>query len=99
MLELILEDRHVTYRDIETTSILHKNLDFKKLVISVSHTICQSPKSFFVEWTKKMLTKYDRGASEHVYDIVTDDGFKTNRYFRLFLFVFFLLFRNIQFPR
>ena len=26
-----------------------------------------------VDWSKKMLQKYDRGASKHVYDIVTGD--------------------------
>ena len=51
--KLILQDRHVTYREIEITignsetsiqSILHEHFTEKKFVHSGSHTVCQSLK-------------------------------------------------------
>ena len=63
--QLILQDRHVTYREIETTlgitgtsihSILHEHLNVKKNLFALDPTQ-------FV----------NRGASKCVYDIVTGD--------------------------
>ena len=83
MRQLILQDRHVTYRLIETTfgisgtsihSILHEGLTVK---LTCSHWIPDNlsiaQKKTCVDWSKEMLQKYDRGASKHVYDILTGD--------------------------
>ena len=67
MRQLIFRDRHVTYREIETTlgisgtsiySILHGHFTAKKI---------------FSRLVKRMLQKYDRIVSKHVYDIMTGD--------------------------
>ena len=60
--QLILQDRHVTYREIETISgisgtsihsILHEHLTVKKNFRVGSHTICQSLKKINqLEWQK-----------------------------------------------
>ena len=34
----------------------------------------RSKKKAHVDWSKEMLQNYDRGATKHVYDIVTGDG-------------------------
>ena len=83
MRELILQDRHVTYREIETTlgisgtsihSIFHKHLTVKKICSRwIPHNLSIAQKKARVDWSKEMLQKYDRGASKHVYDIVTGD--------------------------
>ena len=71
VLQLILQVGHMTYPEIKATlgisgtnihSILHE-----KFVHVGSHTICQSLKK------RRLLQKYDRGASKHVYDIATGD--------------------------
>ena len=68
--QLILQDCHVNYREIEATlgisgtsihSILHEHLTVKK--------VC----SRWIPHNGEMLQKYDHGASKHVYDIVTGD--------------------------
>ena len=79
--QLILQDRHVTYREIETTlgisgtsihSILHEHLTVKKIFLRwIPHNLSIAKKKARVDWSKEMLQKYDRGASKHVYDIVT----------------------------
>ena len=55
--QLILQDRHVIYREVETTlgitgtsihSILHEHLTVKKIVRVGSHTICPSLKKRLV---------------------------------------------------
>ena len=72
-----MQYRHVTYREIETTlgisgtsihSILHEHLSVKKIY---SHNLLIAQKKTPVDWSKEMLKKYDRGASKHVYDVVT----------------------------
>ena len=82
---LILQDRHVTYREIETTlgisgtsihSILHEHLTVKKLFSRwIPHNLLISHKKARFDWSKEMLQKKnnDRGASKHVYDIMTGD--------------------------
>lgn len=81
--ELILQDRHVTYREIETTLgisgtsihlILHEHLTVKKICSRwIPHNLSIAQKKARVDWSKEMLEKYDRSASKHVYDIVTGD--------------------------
>ena len=83
MRQLILPDRHVTYREIETTlgisgtskySILHEHLTVKILCSRwIPYNLSMVQKKARVDWSKEMLKKYDRGASKHVYDIVTGD--------------------------
>ena len=46
----------------------------KKFYCVGLHTICQSlTKKTRVDWSKEILQKLDRGASKHVYDILTGD--------------------------
>ena len=81
--QLILQDRHVTYREIETTlgisgtsthSILHEHSSVKKICSRwIPHNLSIAQKKARPDWSKEMLQKYDRGASKHVYDIVTGD--------------------------
>ena len=77
----IFQDRHMTYREIETTlgtsginihSILHEHLTVKKICSHwIPHNLSIAQKKAHVDWSKKMLQEYDRGASKHGYDIVT----------------------------
>ena len=81
--ELILQDRRVTYREIEASlgisgtsihSILHEHLAIKKLRSRwIPHNLTIDQKKARVDWSKEMLKKYDHGASKHIYDIVTVD--------------------------
>ena len=80
MRKLILQDRHVTFREIETTigimytnipTVLHKNFIVKK---NCSHWIPHSwsiaQKKAHVDWFREMLKKYDNRASKYVYENV-----------------------------
>ena len=81
--ELIMQDRHVTYCEIETTlgisstsiyKILHDHLAVKKVCSRwISHNLTKSQKDARVDWCKQMLKKYNGGASKDVYKIVTGD--------------------------
>ena len=83
MRQLILQNRHVIYREIETTlgvsgtsvhSILHEHFNVKKICLRwIPHNLSIAQKKARVDWSKEMLQKYDRRASKHVYDIVTGD--------------------------
>ena len=83
MRKLILQDRHVTYREVVKTlgisgtsihSILHEHLTVKKICSCwIPHNLSIAQKKARVDWSKEMLQKYDLGASKHVYDIVTGD--------------------------
>ena len=64
--QLILQDRHVTYRETATTlgiggtsihSILHEHLTVKKIFRVRSHTICQSVKKGLVSIGRKKCSK------------------------------------------
>ena len=72
MRQLILQDRHVTYREIETPlgsiqSILHEHLTVKIICSRwIPHNLSIAQKKARVDWSKEMLQKYDRGASKHV---------------------------------
>ena len=81
--QLILQARHVTYREIETTldisgtsihSILHEHLTVKKIYSRwIPHNLSIVQKKPRVDWSKEILQKHDRGASKHFYDILTGD--------------------------
>ena len=81
MCQLILQDRHVNYPEIETTlgisihSIVHKHFKTakKRLFALDSTQFVNRSKKARVDWSKEMLQKYDRGASKNVYDIMTGD--------------------------
>ena len=64
--QLILQHRHVTYREIETTlfisgtsihSILHEHLTVQKICLRWIHTICQSLKKSFLSIGRKKCSK------------------------------------------
>ena len=79
--QLILQDRHVNYRSIETTlgisgtsihSILHEYLTVKKICSrGIPQNLSIAQKKARVDWSKEMLQRNDRGTSKHVYDIAT----------------------------
>lgn len=81
--ELILQDRHVTYREIEASlgismtsinKILHEHLAVKKICSRwIPHNLTKAQKDARVNWCKEMLKKYNRGASKAVYNIYTGD--------------------------
>lgn len=81
--ELIKQDRHVTYREIEgaldismtsINKILHEHLAVKKICSRwIPHNLTNVQKKARVDWCKEMLTKYDKGVSKAVYNICTGD--------------------------
>ena len=81
--ELIMQDRHVTYRDIESYlsisstsihSILHDYLAVKNISsLWIPHNLTNAQKKFRVDWCKEMLEKYNDGASKEVYEITGDE--------------------------
>lgn len=81
--ELIKEDRHVTYREIEASlgisppaihTILHDHLVVKKICSRwIPHNLTNAEKKARVDWCKKMIKKYNSGASNEVNKIVTGD--------------------------
>ena len=78
MHQLVLQDRQIeTTLGISGTSIhsiLHEHLTVKKIFSRwIPHNFSIAQKKARVNWSKEMLPKYDRGASKHVYDIVTGD--------------------------
>ena len=78
-----MQDRYVTYREIETSlnisstsvnKILHENLIVKKICSRwIPHNLTIAQKKARVDWCKEMLKKFNRGASKDVYKIVTGD--------------------------
>ncbi|CAK9815952.1 Histone-lysine N-methyltransferase SETMAR [Anthophora plagiata] len=81
--ELVMQDRHLTYREIEASlgitmtsihKILHEHLAMKKICSRwIPHNLTNSQKRARVNWCKEMLKKYNRGASKAVYNIYTGD--------------------------
>ena len=81
--QLILQGRHVSYREIETTlgisgtkinSILNEHLTVKKVrLFWIPHNLSIAQKMAHADWSKEMLQKYNHSASKHVYDIVAGD--------------------------
>ena len=81
--ELIMQDRHETYREIELSlgiystsilSILHEHLAVKMNCSRwMPHNLTNAQKKVRVYWCKEMLEKYENGASKDVFKIVTGD--------------------------
>ncbi|CAH1977550.1 unnamed protein product [Acanthoscelides obtectus] len=81
--KLIIEDRHVTYREIEVslkiskTSIqknLHEELGVRKLVSRwIPHLLTKEQKAARVYWCQKTLDRFNSGNSKNVYSIVSGD--------------------------
>ncbi|GFT08475.1 metabotropic glutamate receptor [Nephila pilipes] len=81
--ELIKQDRHVTYREIEASldismtsinKILHEHLSVKKICSRwIPHNLTNAQKTARVDWCKEMLEKYIQGTSKAVYNIYTGD--------------------------
>ncbi|GFT81897.1 hypothetical protein NPIL_428271 [Nephila pilipes] len=71
--ELIKQDRHVTYREIEASldismtsinKILHEHLSVKKICSRwIPHNLTNAQKKARVDWCKEMLEKYIQGTS------------------------------------
>ncbi|CAH1989545.1 unnamed protein product [Acanthoscelides obtectus] len=78
--KLIIEDRHVTYREIEAslkiskTSIqknLHEELGVRKIVSRwISHLLTEEQKAAIVNWCQKTLDRFNSGSSKNGYSIV-----------------------------
>lgn len=81
--ELIKQDRHVTYLEIQAClnisstsvhSILHDHLAVRKVCSRwIPHNLTIAQKKARVDWCKEILKKFNRGASKDVYKIVTGD--------------------------
>lgn len=81
--ELIMLDRHVTYREIKASlnmsstsvhTILHEHLAVRKLCSRwIPHNLTIPQKKARVDWCKQMLKKFHKGTSKDVYKIVTGD--------------------------
>ena len=81
--KLIEEDRHVTYREIGAIlgigvksihTILHDRLGVRKLCARwIPHKLTDAQKKNRVDWCREMLDKFNQGASNLVYNIVTGD--------------------------
>ncbi|CAH2015084.1 unnamed protein product, partial [Acanthoscelides obtectus] len=81
--KLIIEDRHVTYREIEAslkiskTSIqkmLHEELGIRKLVSRwIPHLLTEEQKAARVHWYQRTLDRFNSGNSKNVYSIASSD--------------------------
>ena len=80
---MIKEDRHVTYRQLEASlgiskttiqSILHEHLGVRKICSRwIPHNLTEAQKKGRVDWCQEMLQKFEGGRSKSVYNIVTGD--------------------------
>jgi len=80
--EMIEQDRHITYREIQTSlgidmkaihTILHDHLSVWKLCSHWTHNLTKAQKQVHVKWSKETLKKFNRGRSNLIYNIVTRD--------------------------
>ncbi|CAH2011781.1 unnamed protein product [Acanthoscelides obtectus] len=81
--KLIIEDRHVTYREIEVSlkilktsiqKILHEELGVRKLVSPwIPYLLTEEQKAARVNWCQKTLDRFNSGNSKNVYSIVSGD--------------------------
>ncbi|CAH1997479.1 unnamed protein product [Acanthoscelides obtectus] len=80
--KLIIEDRHVTYREIEAslkiskTSIqksLHEELGVRKVSRWIPHLLTEEQKAASVNWCQKTLDRFNSGNSKNLYSIVSGD--------------------------
>ncbi|CAH1962309.1 unnamed protein product [Acanthoscelides obtectus] len=79
----IIEDRHVTYREIEASlkisktsiqKIVHEELGVRKLVSRwIPHLLTEEQKAARVNWCQKTLDRFNSGNSKNVYSIVSGD--------------------------
>ncbi|CAH1965442.1 unnamed protein product [Acanthoscelides obtectus] len=79
----IIEDRHVTYREIEASlkiskfsiqKILHEELGVRKLVSRwIPHLLTEEQKAARVNWCQKTLDRFNFGNSKNVYSSVSGD--------------------------
>ena len=79
----IKEDRHVTYREIETSldisqiairSILHEHLAVKKICFRWKpHNFSEAQKETRAKWCKEMLKKFKWGTAKSIYNIIKGD--------------------------
>ncbi|CAH1991590.1 unnamed protein product, partial [Acanthoscelides obtectus] len=81
--KLIIEDRHVTYCEIEASlkisktsiqKILHEELGVRKLVSRwIPHLLTEEQKAARVNCCQKTLDRFNSGNSKNVYSIVSGD--------------------------
>ncbi|CAH2009862.1 unnamed protein product [Acanthoscelides obtectus] len=75
--KLIIEDRHVRYREISKISIqkiLHEELGIRKLVSRwIPHLLTEAQKAARVTWCQKTHDRFNSGNSKNVYSIVSGD--------------------------
>ncbi|CAH2003856.1 unnamed protein product [Acanthoscelides obtectus] len=81
--KLIIEDRHVTYREIEASlkisktsiqKILHEELGVRKLVFRwIPHLLTEEQKAARVNWCQKTLDRFNSGNSKNLSSIVSGD--------------------------
>ncbi|CAH1966487.1 unnamed protein product [Acanthoscelides obtectus] len=82
--KLIIEDRHVTYREFEGSlkisktsiqKIVHEELGVRKLVSRwIPHLLTEEQKAARVNWCQKTLHRFNSGNSKNVYSIVSGDS-------------------------
>ncbi|CAH1972707.1 unnamed protein product [Acanthoscelides obtectus] len=79
--KLVIDDRHVTYREIEASlkisktsiqKILHEKLGVRKLA-SRWILVTEEQKAARVDWCQKTLDRFNSGNSKYVYSIVSGD--------------------------
>ncbi|CAH1997390.1 unnamed protein product [Acanthoscelides obtectus] len=81
--KLIIEDRHVTYREIDASlkisktsiqKILHEELGVRKLVSHwIPHLFTEEQKPARVNWCQKTLDRLNSGNSKNVHSIASGD--------------------------
>ncbi|CAH2007245.1 unnamed protein product [Acanthoscelides obtectus] len=80
--KLIIEDRHVTYRDIEASlkisktsiqKILHEALGVRLVSRWIPHLLTEEQKAARVNLCQKTLDRFNSGNSKNVYSIVSGD--------------------------
>ncbi|CAH1980690.1 unnamed protein product [Acanthoscelides obtectus] len=81
--KLIIEDRHVTYRETEVSlkisktsiqKILHEELGVRKLVSRwIPNLLTEDQNAAKVNWCQKTLDRFNSGNSKNVYSIVSGD--------------------------
>ncbi|CAH2017335.1 unnamed protein product [Acanthoscelides obtectus] len=81
--KLIIEDRRVTYREIEASlkisktsiqKILHEELGVRKLVSRwIPHLLTEEQKAARVNWCQKTIDRFNSGNTKTVYSIVSGD--------------------------
>ncbi|CAH1962937.1 unnamed protein product [Acanthoscelides obtectus] len=68
--KLIIEDRHVTYREIEASLKIPKT-SFQKISRWIPQLLTEEQKAARVNWCQKTLDRFNSGNSKNVYSIVS----------------------------